>query len=346
MSQPPLNLAIFGLGRWGTHLLRNFLALPEVRVVAIVDPQVERLHQLRDGFALDGGVKSYTDWQQAMAHPGLEAVVIATPAGTHYPMIKAALEAELHVLSEKPLTLESATSAALYHLAAYQQRQLVVDHTYLFHPAVQQGRELMPQLGTLRYGYATRTNLGPVRSDVDVFWDLAIHDISILNHWLGQLPTAVAAWGPVWLQPQAQRLFPSGLHDAGWLRLMYPQPSAAEPLEVVVHVSWANPDKQRRLALVGDCGTLVLDEHAQAQPLTLYRGQLQGQMAPFVPMGPQAEAVAIAPTEPLRQMCRHFVDCVISNHLSPISSGQMAADLVRVMAAISTAAETGRLVDI
>lgn len=342
---PPLNLAIFGLGRWGSHLLRNFLALPEARVVAMVDPNRRRLEELGDRFTLGDAVACYDDWHQAMAHPGLEAVVIATPASTHYPMIQEALKAGLHVLSEKPLTLDSTSSAALCQLATTQRRQLMVDHTYLFHPAVQRGRELCQRLGALRYGYAARTNLGPVRPDADVFWDLAIHDISILNHWLGQLPVTVAAWGTVWLQaPSAQA--PTGLRDAGWLRLLYPNAPSGDPLEVMVHVSWANPDRQRRLALVGDRGTLVFDESPQAHPLTRYAGHFQPQEFPFVPSGLEVEAVAIAPLEPLKQMCTHFLDCVADNVPSSISAGPMATDLVRVMEAIAIAAETGQPVDI
>ncbi|MBW4461289.1 MAG: Gfo/Idh/MocA family oxidoreductase [Nodosilinea sp. WJT8-NPBG4] len=343
MSPPRLlNLAIFGLGRWGSHLLRNFLALPAARVVAIVDPDRQQLNELRDRFALGNTVTCYDNWPQAMAHPGLEAVVIATPASTHYPMIQAALKAGLHVLSEKPLTLDSDSSSALCQLATAQQRQLMVDHTYLFHPAVQRGRELCQQIGPLRYGYAARTNLGPVRPDADVFWDLAIHDISILNYWLGQSRLSVAAWGSVWLQTSAA----ATLRDAGWLRLMYPNPVGYAPLEVMVHVSWANPDRQRRLALVGDRGTLVFDESPQAHPLTLYSGHFQRQGPPFVPNSLAAEAVAIAPLEPLQQMCAHFLDCVADNVPSPISAGPMATDLVKVMEAIAIAAETGQQVDV
>ncbi|TVQ15216.1 MAG: gfo/Idh/MocA family oxidoreductase [Leptolyngbya sp. DLM2.Bin27] len=343
----PLNLAIFGLGRWGTHLLRNFLALPEARVVALVDPHPQRLRTLRDRFAIDRAVVDYNHWQPAMAHPGLDAVVIATPASTHYPMIKAALEAGLHVLSEKPLTLESTTSVALCQLAQARQRQLMVDHTYLFHPAVQRGRDLCSQLGSLRYGYAARTNLGPVRPDADVFWDLAIHDISILNHWLGHPPVAVSAWGLAWLQPQPQPMFPSGLRDAGWLRLMYGDGGDRRRcLEAMVQVSWANPDRQRRLALVGDRGTLVFDESPQAIPLTLWRGQFQTQTFPFVPNGPQPEAISLPSTEPLQAMGSHFLDCITNHTPSPVSSGVMATGLVKIMEAIAVAAETGHCIEI
>jgi predicted dehydrogenase len=137
MTSPlPLKLAIFGLGRWGTHLLRNFLALPGAQVVALVDPDLKQLQDRRDRFHLGEAVTCYNIWPQALAHPGLDAVVIATPASTHYAMIKAALEAGLHVLSEKP-PWRAPPAPPLYRLAQAQQRQLMVDHTYLFHPAVQ-----------------------------------------------------------------------------------------------------------------------------------------------------------------------------------------------------------------
>jgi predicted dehydrogenase len=332
---PPLQIAIVGLGRWGSNLLRTFLALPEARVVALVEPNRQRLEEVGDRLAPGSAIARYSDWAEAIAQPGLEAVVVATPASTHYPIVRAALAAGLHVLCEKPLTLESASSAELCALAEAQGRQLMVDHTYLFHPAVQTGQRLVEQLGTLRYGYAARTNLGPVRPDADVFWDLAIHDVAILNAWIGAPPVSVAAWGQGWLQP--------ALSDVGWLRLVYPQRAAAQPLEAVVQVSWANPDRQRRLGLVGDRGTLVLDESPLAPPLTLCRGHFQTQAYPFVPNGPQNEVVAVpSQGEPLAHMGRHFLDCVQRNQPSPISCGRVGTDLVRLMEAVAIAAATGQ----
>ncbi len=338
---PPVNLALVGLGRWGTHLLRNFLALPAARVVAVVDANPHRLAQVRHQFSLPDTVLGYEHWTTALALADLDAVVVATPAGTHYPIIKAALEKRLHVLSEKPVTLDSASSAELCRLATRQERQLVVDHTYLFHPAVQRGFQLCQQqeLGHLRYAYAARTNLGPVRPDVDAFWDLAIHDISILNHWLGQRPTQVSAWGSIWLQPQGLPHFPTGLRDVGWVRLTYPN-----QLEALIHVSWLNPDKQRRLGLVGDRGTLILDEMTPDSPLTLYQGTLNPSEPSFVPAGLSQQPLALAAAEPLEQMCRHFLDCVQNSRPSALSSGQVATGLVQVMEAISQAAETGTTV--
>ncbi len=333
---PTIKLAIVGLGRWGVHLLRNFLALPEAEVVAVVEANPDRLSQVQRQFTLPAGGQWYSDWASALALPVLDAVVIATPASTHDALIQAALERKLHVLSEKPLTLDSASSAALCRLAQAQQRQLVVDHTYLFHPAVQQGRDLCQQgaLGDLRYAYAARTNLGPVRPDADALWDLAIHDLAILNYWLGQDPVQVNAWGSIWLQPQPRPHFPNGLRDVGWVRLTY-----ANSLEATVQVSWLNPDKQRRLGLVGSQGTLVFDEMQSAQPLTLYPGHLEAQASAFVPVVSPPQAIDYAPAEPLAQVCQHFLDCVCHQRPSPLSSGEMATRLVQVMEAITQSAE-------
>jgi predicted dehydrogenase len=168
------------------------------------------------------------------------------------------------VLAEKPLTLKLSESQALCDLAQQQQRQLVIDHTYLFHPVVETGQQVIAKgkLGDLRYGYAARTHLEPVRPDVDALWDLAIHDIAIFNTWLGQTPIQVQATGTVWLQPdrefetdRIQDLTPisnSGLSDIVMATLTYPNGFRA-----FLHLCWLNPDKQRRLGVVGSEGTLI-----------------------------------------------------------------------------------------
>jgi predicted dehydrogenase len=197
-------LAILGVGRWGTHLVRNFLAHPQGEIVAIADPLTDNLAAIQEKFDLDQqSILLTSDWQTIEQQVTLDAMVVVTPASTHYALIKRALLSGYHVLAEKPLTLDPVECLELTRLAQQQQRQLMIDHTYLFHPAVNQGQSIIEegQLGELRYGYATRTHLGPVRQDVDALWDLAIHDISIFNHWLGQYPDKVQAQGKVWLQP-------------------------------------------------------------------------------------------------------------------------------------------------
>jgi predicted dehydrogenase len=356
-TSTPLKLALFGVGRWGSHLLRNLLALPEAQVVAIVDPCLERLEQLSSRFDLAPDLLISNDWNIALSLADIEAVVIATPAVTHYALIRSALERGCHVLAEKPITLEPEAAIELCQLAARQQRQLIVDHTYLFHPAIQRGREAIQQgqIGSPRYGYAARTHLGPVRQDVDALWDLAIHDIAIFNYWLNQTPIAVQAQGTTWLQnfpptPHScagdLQLTPIPPADLVWLTLTYPS-----GFQAVIHLCWSNPDKQRRLSIVGSQGTLVFDELATA-PLTLTQGRLDRQTIPdspqphFVPVDQQTEALLFEPLEPLQQVCSHFLTCVQQNQPSSISSGWLGAELVQILAALTRSLQTGEVVPI
>ncbi|MEM9163551.1 MAG: Gfo/Idh/MocA family oxidoreductase [Cyanobacteria bacterium P01_F01_bin.4] len=332
-----ISLALFGIGRWGTHLLRNFLAHPQISVRAVVDPSEARLAEIAGRFKLDSQVALLTDWQGALKAEGLEAVAIATPATTHEALITAALKANLHVLAEKPLTLDHQSAAALCQLAHQQQRQLVVDHTYLFHPAVAAGRATLGKLATLRYGYATRTHLGPVRQDVDALWDLAIHDIAMFNHWLGEAPSQVQAEGLIWQQthPRPPR-FPHGLADTVWCRLRYPSGFQAH-----LHLGWANPDKQRRLCVVGDQGTLIFDEMNATRPLTLQIGHFEHTARQFTPQDMATLALPVPPQEPLRNLCNHFVECVQQNQISAISSGATGTALVQTLEALSESLNQG-----
>ena len=342
----PIDIALFGVGRWGTHLLRNFLAHPQVRVRAVVDASAERLSAITSD--LDDSVELMTDWRAAMAIEGLEGCAIATPAATHYDLIKTALNNGLHVLAEKPLTLDVASSQSLCDLAEQKQRQLVIDHTYLFHSAVTTGKTALKNIGTPRYGYATRTHLGPVRRDVDALWDLAIHDISIFNHWLGESPTQVQAQGSSWLQPDIKTsLSPDGLADVVWCRLQYPS-----GFQATIHLCWANPDKQRRLCVVGDRGTLIFDEMNQESPLTLKKGTFAEGDGQFTPHDIATNSVQTPPFEPLSNVCNHFVQCVrhSANLAQPVtdgsdtsfdmSSGEVGTRLVAVLAALSKSLET------
>ncbi|MDJ1185859.1 Gfo/Idh/MocA family protein [Roseofilum casamattae] len=325
MNEPnqPLNIAVFGAGRWGNHLIRNFWENDRSHLVAIVDPNPDRLQAVQSRYNLDASVELTDDWQGILQRKDIEAVAIATPATTHYTLIDRALRENCHVLAEKPLTLDAEECLQLCHLADGQKRQLVVDHTYLFHPVVQQGKETIASgaIGELRYGYATRTHLGPVRQDVDALWDLAIHDLAIFNHWLGETPIEVNATGNTWLQP--------GLSDVVWVQLRYPS-----GFQATIHLCWLNPDKQRRLAIVGSKGTLIFDE-LSAEPLVVQRGELETDGKHFNPIGVQREAIAIPKAEPLSQVCNHFLDCVKDRQTSPYSSGWVGAELVRTLQAVS-----------
>ncbi|NJR74682.1 MAG: Gfo/Idh/MocA family oxidoreductase [Scytonema sp. CRU_2_7] len=343
-------MRLFGVGRWGVHLLRNFLEHPQASVVAVVDPNPECLTVVKRQYHLDDEVLMTTEWKAIEQVAGLDAVVIATPASTHNSLITDALRWGYHVLAEKPLTLNPAECRKLCQLAQKQQRQLIVDHTYLFHPAVERGKAVVQanQLGDLRYGYATRTHLGPVRQDVDALWDLAIHDIAIFNDWLNQIPVKVQATGTVWLQSKLaleqtmsssavpnSSLF-QGLSDLVWVTLTYPN-----NFQVYIHLCWLNSDKQRRLGVVGSLGSLIFDEMSSTSPLMILYGEFEQQGNRFIPVNQRQQVLEIEIGEPLRRVCNHFITCILKNTSSEVSSGLVGTQLVQILAALTQSLHKG-----
>lgn len=321
-----IKLAVIGAGRWGVHLVRNFLTHPQVDLVAVVDPSIEKLADVKQRFHLDENILLTTQWESIKNISELTAVAIATPANTHYQLIHYFLQHGCHVLAEKPLTLDPEECRQLCQISEYQQLILMVDHTYLFHPAVEKGQQVVQsgQLGDLRYGYATRTHLGPVRQDVDALWDLAIHDIAIFNTWLGMLPVKVEAKGTVWLQEKPK------LSDLVWVTLTYPN-----HFQAYIHLCWLNTDKQRRLAVVGSQGSVIFDEMSVTSPLTLIHGEFSRQGDLFIPINQSQEVLEIEKTEPLGKVCDQFVNCIINKTPSLISSGWVGRELVEILSALT-----------
>ncbi|NEP63715.1 MAG: Gfo/Idh/MocA family oxidoreductase [Symploca sp. SIO2G7] len=359
-----IGIAVLGAGRWGTHLIRIFWEHPDAYLVGVVDPHPERLAAVQESFLLNGVVLA-KDWESLRAHPEIEAVAIATPAVTHYHLITDALRQGYHVLAEKPLTLNVAECLELCHLAEQQNRLLMVDHTYLFHPAVKRGKEVIQlgYLGELRYGYAARTHLGPVRYDVDAMWDLAIHDIAIFNNWLEQLPVQVQATGRVWLprdgemgrwgdeedkgdkedeenisSNKGQRTKDKGqiLADLVQVTLTY-----ASGFQAFIHLCWLNPDKQRRLTIVGEQGSLIFNEMDTQAPLIIQRGYLEQQDNQFTPAGQSREVLAIESTQPLGLVCDRFLHNIRTVQPSNLSSGWVGAQLVNILCCLSQSLQQG-----
>ncbi|MEL7034613.1 MAG: Gfo/Idh/MocA family oxidoreductase [Cyanobacteria bacterium J06592_8] len=344
----PIKIAIFGAGRWGTHLIRNFNQHPQAQVMAIADPNFEQLQTVKERLQLGDEIPVETDWSKVINDYELDAVAIATPASTHYALISEALGRGYHVFSEKPLTLKLSESESLCALAKQHNRQLFIDHTYLFHPVVAKGKTVIAEgrLGDLRYGYAARTHLEPVRQDVDALWDLAIHDIGIFNTWLGEKPIQVQATGTVWLQSDhsfdlSSPSFPvsnniPGLSDLVMATLTYPS-----GFQAFIHLCWLNPDKQRRLAVVGSQGTLIFDELLKERPLTLQRGYLEKVGEGWKGAGVECEKIEVEPSEPLAEVCDRFLNCVRENQACSISSGEVGTELVRVLCGLSESLQQG-----
>lgn len=335
-------IAVLGAGRWGIHLIRNFLQHPRSQLLAVIDPLPERLASVKSQFHLNTNVLLDTDFLSLKTLPNLDAVAVVTPASTHYELIARSLQQGYHVLAEKPLTLSESEAIELCQMAEKQQLQLCVDHTYLFHPAVKRGKIAIQEglLGKFRYGYAQRTHIEPVRQDVDALWDLAIHDITIFNTWLEEMPIQVQATGRIFMSCEAdqnlesQNLLPQLLplsplknrYDLVWITLTYPS-----GFQAFIHLCWLNPDKQRRLGVVGSYGTLIFDELSTPTPLTIQYNFNQLEQTIF----PKQQVLDLQPIEPLWQVCDHFLNCIQTNTPSLISSGWVGVKLIRILTALS-----------
>src|SRR5262245_39898440 len=233
-----IEVAVVGAGHWGPNLIRNFDNHTRSRVLWIVDTDPERLRAAEARFP---AATCSTDAAQALADRRVQAVVIATPTSTHAVLTRAALESGRHVFVEKPLTTESSSARALSDLAARSKLVLVVGHVFVHNPAVQWVKQRLAtgELGRLYYASSSRTNLGPIRTDVNVAWDLAAQDIAIFDYWFGATPETASAQGHGWLN--------GGTQDAVFATLRYPG-----DVLVHLHVSWLNPRKVRHITLVAD----------------------------------------------------------------------------------------------
>lgn len=332
-----IGIVIIGVGRWGSHLVRIFSQNDQVKIVAIVDSNLARLKYCeRELLPPNSNIIFSTNWHSVCNLPGINGVIVATPASTHYVLIKDILERGFHVLAEKPLTLNTDECIELTQFAQQKNCLLLVDHTYLFNPLVTKGQKLIKSgiLGDLRYGYATRTNLGPIRQDLDCLWDLAIHDLAIFNYWLGELPCQVSAQGKTWLQPN--------LADLVYINLTYPSGFSA-----YIHLCWSNPDKQRRMGIVGNNGTLIFDELSLDSPLIIHQGNFELQNDQFSPTNLNSVIIEVAKAEPLKLVCEQFIDHILTQNYLTFSDGNLATELVHILTYITQSLqENGKLITI
>jgi len=254
----PVGIAIVGAGYWGPNLVRNTLQSPATRLVAVCDSDVVRATSLTEVLS---GVEATDDVRHLLEDPKVEAIVVATPPATHLDVAMAAIEAGKHVLVEKPLASSYAEGRALVDAADESGVVLMCDHTYCYTPAVQRIRELIHSgvLGELQFADSVRINLGLVQRDVNVLWDLAPHDLSILDFILpdGCQPLAVAAHGAD----------PIGAGQAcvAYLTLQLPRGAIAH-----VHVNWLSPIKVRTTTIGGSNRTLVWDDLNPSQRISVY----------------------------------------------------------------------------
>ena len=331
-----LRIAVIGAGHWGPNLIRNFHNHQTSEVAWVVDRDEGRLALTRSRYP---EIRLDHDATPAFADPAVDAVVIATPTVTHYDLAAAALRAGKHALVEKPIATRAEEAAELCALAEQAGRVLMVGHVFLFNAAIRRVKDYLDQgkLGQIFYVSMVRTNLGPIRMDVNAAWDLAAHDVSIANYWLGGLPLAVAAHGGSWIN--------DGIEDAVFAHLWYPH-----GIMVNLNVSWLSPRKVRDITVVGETGMLTFDDMNLSEPLRLYDKQVTEQRTPgFIDTfasfrtGIREGDIVIprvAVGEPLRAECDHFLECIASG-ARPLSDGKSGADAVRVLAALARSLANG-----
>jgi predicted dehydrogenase len=322
---------VVGCGYWGPHLIRNLHDMPEVELVGVAEQRPDRRQYVRRSYP---AVRPFSDHRQLLESEA-DAIVIATPIHTHFELASQALLAGKHVLVEKPLARSTAEAAELVRLARRQQRVLMVGHTFLYNPAVRELRRIVQEgeLGRIYYADAARLNLGLFQRNANVIWDLAPHDISILMYLLAQVPVMVSAQGSSHVQ--------SDVHDVCYLELVFPHGVTAH-----VHVSWLDPDKVRRLTLVGDRRMAVYDDMSAVAKLRVYDSGVEypamDNYGGFELAYRHGQIVIpyIKWREPLRVECEHFVHCVRTGEPS-LSDGQQGLDVVATLEAADRSLRNG-----
>jgi predicted dehydrogenase len=321
-----INIGVIGCGHWGPNHVRVFSQLRDSRVVACADLDSKRLEAIRESYPQ---VKPFSDYRELLKTPSLDAVVVAVPTGAHYAVVKAALEADKHVLCEKPLCTHSQEASELVALAQARQRVLMTGHVFLFNAGIVKLKELVGQgePGRIYYLRALRTNLGPVRRDVNSVFDLATHDIAIFNFLLDSQPESVSAVGGRFLQEK--------IEDVAFISLRYPNNILGH-----IQVSWLDPKKLREIVVVGDRKMVIWDELASAGPVTIYdkgvdRPQDYADFGQFQLLMREGDITIpkVRTEEPLRVQNRFFLKCVADGHL-PMNDGPFAVEVVKVLEAI------------
>lgn len=331
LERERVRVGVIGCGYWGPHLIRNLHDMPDVELVGVAEARPERLEYVCRSYP---AVVPFTDHRRLL-ESDLDAVVVATPIQTHFELAQEALLADRHVLVEKPLAGSSAEAAELVGLAARRQRVLMVGHTFLYNPAVRELRRMVSEgdLGRIYYADSARLNLGLFQRHANVAWDLAPHDISIVMYLLGQAPLTVSARGSSYVR--------SGIYDVCYLELLFADDTTAH-----VHVSWLDPDKVRRLTLVGDRRMAVFDDVSSEAKLRVYDSGVEypvtdnyGEFELAYRHG-QIVIPYIAWREPLRIECEHFAQCVRTGE-RPLTDGAHGLAVVAVLDAADRSLRNG-----
>lgn len=322
-----MRLALIGFGYWGPNYARVLSDLPGAELTVICDQRPDRLSLVQQRYRTVATCERLDD---LFARDDVDAVVIATPASTHEALVRVALNHGRHVLVEKPMALHAAGGEALCDLAESKARLLMVGYTFLYNAGVRKMKDMMApeQFGQPYYLHATRTNLGPIRQDVNAAWDLAPHDIAIFNYLLGEQPLWASAIGTRVLKTQRE--------DIAFATLGYRNDVIGN-----IHVSWADPNKVREVVAVGSRRRVVFDDLNDAERVRVYeRGVSAGEAeadsyGEFKLLVRDGDIISpkVAPSEPLKNQCAEFVHAILTG-TAPLAGGRFGVGVIRTLAAI------------
>jgi len=323
-----VNVGVIGAGHWGKNLIRNIDAHPQVDKVLICDRDEAALNRYASRFPSS---RLYTDLDKALSQEWLDAVIIASPSDKHGDHALKCMKKGLHVLVEKPFTTSLAESVELVEEAEKKNLVLMVDHTFLYNNIIEEVKKIIQNgdLGDLYYLYSKRVNLGIVRSDINVIWNLAPHDISIANYIMGELPVKVGCTSHCYLQKDL------GVPDVAYINLIYSDGRSAH-----IHNSWLDPLKQRDMVVVGSKKMLVYDDVNTSRHIQIYdkkvdmpaldtNGDFNGFHGPMALSG-DLMVPNIRLMEPLRRLVDHFVSC-IQNNTVPLTDGRHACEVIAIL---------------
>lgn len=334
-----IRVGVIGYGYWGPNLVRNFAEAPGVEVLAVCDARQDRLALARTRYP---AIETTTDYRQLVANAALEAVAVATPVSTHFELAMQALRHGKHVLVEKPLASTSEQASRLIEEAHRADRILMVDHTFVYTGAVRKIQELVAgnELGDIYYYDSVRVNLGLFQHDVSVIWDLAVHDISIMDYILSAAPRAVSATG--------MSHFRGEQANVAYLTLFFDNDLIGH-----IHVNWLAPVKVRRMLIGGSRKMIVYDDLEPSEKVKVYdrgitvnsNGENVYEMLIDYRMG-DVWAPHLDMTEALQAEVLHFARCIEEGGC-PITDGGSGLQVVRVLeAATQSMMESGRPVEL
>lgn len=322
-----ISVGVIGCGYWGPLLVRNFKSLPDCQLKAVCDLSTERLKHVR---ALYPDIEGMTQTQQLLNGTNVDAVVIAAPVKHHFPLAKAALLAGKHTFIEKPMASSSAECEELIEIADRNGLVLMIDHTFLYSSPVQKIAQIVQagDLGEIRYINCRRLNLGLFQKDINVAWDLAPHDISIILHILDEFPTTINCQGNAHITP--------GVEDVTNMSLSFSRKRFA-----TIQSSWLEPRKIREMTIVGTRRMIVYDDLRTREKIRIYDARVErpphyDTFAEFQYSYHYGDSYIpyLHQEEPLKLACQHFVDCIRTSS-QPLTDGRRGLEMVRILEAAS-----------